>query len=195
MVESGLIKHCLEVIPNRESRLDTLMTMKATLEFTELRSWQAFENLVAEYFRQTKGEKNIIDVEVQPSGVGGDGGRDILVTFEMTDSIRTFKRKWVVQCKFYDAVVSKSKLDKINIPTLIHEHKADGYLLICKGEVSSTVSLMFETLSRDCGLGYSYTIWTGEQLKSMIQVKPLLVKQFFPKHHAYVQAQERKLPK
>lgn len=171
------------------------MTMKATLEFTELRNWQAFENLVAEYFRQRKGENNIIDVEVQPSGVGGDGGRDILVTFEMTDSIRTFKRKWVVQCKFYDAVVSKSKLDKINIPTLIHEHNADGYLLICKGEVSAPVSLMFETLSRDCGLGYSYIIWTGEQLKSMIQVKPLLVKQFFPKHHAYVQAQERKLPK
>jgi len=171
------------------------MTMKATLEFSELRDWQDFENLVAEYFRQTKAEKNIIDVEVLPSGVGGDGGRDILVTFEMTDSIRTFKRKWVVQCKFYEGAVSKSRLDKINIPTLIHEHKATGYLLICKGEVSSTVSLMFEMLTRDCGLGYSYIIWNGRQLKSMIEVKPLLVRQFFPKHHSYLQAKERRLSK
>ena len=53
-----------------------------------------------------------------------------------------------MQCKFYDRSVSKTELSDINIPTLIHEYGAHGYLLVCKGGVTSTVSTMFENLRK-----------------------------------------------
>lgn len=162
--------------------------MRNTLDFTEIANWREFENLIAAYFREVEKEKNIIDIQVDPSGIGPDGGRDILITFQMTDSIIPFARKWVVQCKFYDKVVSKADLATINIPSLIHEYGADGYLLVCKGDVSSTVTDMFENLRRECRLGYSYMIWTGDQLKRMLTVKPALFATYFPKFNEFLQS-------
>lgn len=146
-------------------------------------------NLVAAYFREVEKEKNIIDIKVEPSGIGPDGGRDILITFEMTDSIIPFTRKWVVQCKFYE-ILSKADLATINIPSLIHEYGANGYLLICKGDVSSTLTDMFENLRRECRLGYSYMIWTGDQLKNMLRVKVSLFPGYFPEYHQFLQSKE-----
>ena len=160
--------------------------MRNTLDYAEISSWREFENLLAAYFREVEKEKNIVDVQVDASGIGPDGGRDILITVQMTDSINSFNRKWVVQCKFYDRVLSKADLATINIPTLIHEYGADGYLLICKGDVSSTVTEMFENLRRECRLGYSYMIWTGDQLKSMLTVRPALFATYFPEYHEFL---------
>ncbi|MBN8650736.1 MAG: restriction endonuclease [Cytophagales bacterium] len=71
------------------------------LSLTEIKNWKTFEDLIANYFREVKrdNEFNIDDVIVQPTGTGSDGGRDILVTFTVDDSVMTFQRKWVVQCK------------------------------------------------------------------------------------------------
>lgn len=167
--------------------------MRTTLDFGEIADWRQFENLITAYFREVEKEKNIVDIQVDPSGVGPDGGRDILITFEMTDSIVPFTRKWVVQCKFYDRVISKADLVTINIPSLIHEYGADGYLLICKGDVSSTVTGMFENLRRECRLGYSYMIWTGDQLKNMLRVKVSLFPAYFPEYHEFLQSKETAL--
>ena len=55
--------------------------MKKKLDFEEIATWQEFEDLVADYFNAITEEKNIIEVRVEPSGVGSDGGRDILSHF------------------------------------------------------------------------------------------------------------------
>ncbi len=165
--------------------------MRNTLDFAEISDWREFENLIAAYFREVEREKNIIDIQVDPSGIGPDGGRDILITFQMTDSIIPFVRKWVVQCKFYDRVISKADLATINIPSLVHEYGADGYLLICKGDVSSTVTDMFENLRRECALGYSYMIWTGDQLKRMLTVKPTLFATYFPEFNEFLESKSK----
>jgi hypothetical protein len=60
--------------------------LRTTIEFDEIPNWQAFEDLVADYFRGIKDQKNITDITVEQSGEGADGGRDILVTFQLTDS-------------------------------------------------------------------------------------------------------------
>jgi len=103
--------------------------MLNNIEFEELLDdWQKFEDLVADYFREIQKDKilgrSIKDIEVRQSGKGADGGRDILLIFQLTDSIIKFERKWVVQCKFYQDDVSKSHLSDVNIPGLIHEYGA-----------------------------------------------------------------------
>ena len=119
-----------------------------TLDFREISDGQQFEELVAAYFEDLKNEKNpdIVDVVVKPSGIGTDGGRDILVTFQLSDSLVTFKRVWVVQCKFHNENVSPAKLVDVNIPTLLHSYNACGYLLVCKKGPTSKLTDMFERL-------------------------------------------------
>lgn len=159
--------------------------MRNKLEFEELSGWQEFEELVASYFRAIKQEKGITSVRVEKSGEGSDGGRDILITFRLTDSVSEFKRKWVVQCKFYKKSVSKTNLSDINIPSLIHEHKADGYLLVCRRDVTSVVSTMFENLRKNCRFKYSYEIWTGDELKNRLLPEPNLIQKYFPEYYEF----------
>ena len=156
--------------------------------FDEIASWKEFEELIADYFAdiQKNEGNNIIDVFVNPSGVGADGGKDILVEFTVKDSIVSYKRTWVIQCKFYGRDLKKSDLNDINIPTLIHENKADGYLLICKNDVTSGVKLSFENLNNNCKFGYSYQIWNGSNLKNKILGREDLLKKYFPKYFSSI---------
>lgn len=168
--------------------------MKNTIDFDEISDWQIFEDLVADFFREIEEQQNIIDITVEPSGEGSDGGRDILVTFRITDSIIVFERKWVVQCKFYRNSVSKTQLSTINIPTLIHEYHADGYLLVCRGNITSNVSASFETLRKKCKMGYSYMIWTGSEFATKLYLRPPkpLIQKYFPKYYEFLLEQEEK---
>lgn len=104
------------------------------LTFDEIEDDKIFEELTASYFRELKEspDNNITDVIVKETGEGTDGGRDILIEFNLSDDIKVFKRKWVIQCKFREDSVSPSHLKAINIHTLIHSYSAQGYLLVCK---------------------------------------------------------------
>ena len=155
------------------------------LSFDEIANWQVFEDLVAAYFKyiQEDSSNNITEVRVEPSGEGTDGGRDILVTFRVSDSIDIFERKWVIQCKFYTNSLSKRDLATVNIPSLIHEYGADGYLLVCKNGVTSNVSNMFENFRRKCRLKYTYEIWTGSDFLRRIRLNDEILAEFFPAYY------------
>ena len=84
--------------------------MKRIIDFAEISDGLQFENLVADYFREMKRVKNVTEVNVKPPSEGNDGGRDILVTFRMFDSIEFFDRRWVVQCKFWKQSISPAKV-------------------------------------------------------------------------------------
>ncbi len=166
------------------------------LDFDEIANWEEFEDMVAEYFRQIKAQdNNIVEVRVEPTGNGSDSGRDILITFRVDDSVQTFMRTWVVQCKFLKGIVKESQLATINIPGKIHQYKADGFLLVVKHRVHSNVSKMFEDFNKKCKFGYSYEIWNGSMLRNRIVEKNEIVKQFFPDYYLYTQKQEEKLNK
>lgn len=164
------------------------------LSFDEIDNWKEFEDLVSAYFRKIKDakENNLTEVQVDPSGEGSDGGRDILLTFRVDDSIRIFERKWVVQCKFHENSVSPSHLANINIPTLIHSYEAHGYLLICKKGVTSKTSELFEDLTKNCKFRYKYEFWEGNDLLGKLIVSPDLIKQYFPKYHDYLEGKNNK---
>lgn len=168
--------------------------MKNTLDFLEIKTWKQFEDLAVAYFELLKEEeKNIVDVDVRPSGVGSDGGRDILLVIRVSDGVMSFERRWVVQCKFLEDNVSQRDLANVNIPSLIHQYGADGYLLICKGNVTSGVTEMFERLNSECKFGYKYEIWQGEQFKRRLVTKFALHPQFFPEYHEFTELKSRSL--
>ena len=153
------------------------------VDLNEIKDWREFEELIADFFREEykNDQNNVQSVVVDLSGKGPDGGRDILVTFRFNDSLVYFDRKWVVQCKFYNKTVSKSHIADVNIPTLIHQYGANGYILITKGDVSSKLTEMFEDLQQNCSFGYQYLVWTGSQLVSKMRDKPALAQYYFPK--------------
>jgi hypothetical protein len=114
------------------------MPRLTSIDFSEIRDGYMFEDLVADYFRAR-------GATVPPPSVGADGGRDILATFPFYDSLVEFERRWVVQCKFHEGIITKKHLSSVNIPTLVHVSRADGYLLVCKREVGPSLTAMFET--------------------------------------------------
>ncbi len=165
------------------------------IDFSEIKDWQEFEDLVADYFREIKtdDDNNLIDVTVEPSGSGPDGGRDIILTFNINDSIVSFKRKWVVQCKFYKGDLLKSHLNNVNIPTLIQENGAHGYLLICKNHPHIGVTTMFENLRNQRKNNFNYEIWNGSHFRQKLGFIGCLHKTYFPKYYQYSQEQKAKL--
>jgi hypothetical protein len=186
-------------LPKRAKKSSQQATrLKTVIDFSEISDGLHFENLVADYFKEMKDAKNIIEVDVKPPSEGSDGGRDILVSFRFTDSIQSFVRRWVVQCKFWKNSVPPSSLSSVNIPTLIHQYNANGYLLVCKSNVTSGVAKMFEQLGQNCSMHYRYVIWNGEAFKSQLVTlrsdSPLL-KKYFPAYQKFVKSQEWRLRK
>lgn len=160
------------------------------ISFEEIKNGDHFEDLVAEYFRDliNESENNITNVKVNQSGIGTDGGRDILVEFDLSDDIKIFKRKWVVQCKFHEGTISPSKINTINIPTLVHSYRASGYLLVCKSSPTSGLTDLFERLNKDCKDDYNYECWTGNQFLSKLILREKIHGVFFPKYNNYVKS-------
>ena len=154
------------------------------LSLDEIEDWKDFENLVADYFKKVaeSEDNSITHVKVHLSGDGSDGGKDMLVILQISDSLVDIERKWVVQCKFLEKSVSKSHLVSVNIPSLIHEHGADGYILICKNRTTTKVTEMFYNLCHNCRFKYKYVIWTGNDLIKKIIGRKDLIKQYFPKY-------------
>jgi len=150
------------------------------LSFDEIKNWAEFEDLTASYFRLQES----YDIEVAQSGKGSDGGRDLLLTISYSSPIRSFEHKWVVQCKFYNRDLRNSDFADINIPSLIHEYNAEGFLLICKKGVVNTLQQKLENLEKNCKFGYAYRIWTGAAFADEIfRMKSEVVrKHYFPKY-------------
>ena len=173
--------------------------MKRIIDFAEISDGLQFENLVADYFREMKRVKNVTEVNVKPPSEGNDGGRDILVTFRMFDSIEFFDRRWVVQCKFWKQSISPAKVCSVNIPTLIHQYNASGYLLVCRNNITSGLAKMFEDLEKNCSMRYHYMVWNGEAFKTQLHTlrgaKSVVLKKYFPKYHKFMKSQEWRLRK
>jgi predicted helicase len=159
------------------------------LDFDQIIDGTHFEDLVTAYFNELKKDKNcnISNVKTKQSGVGTDEGRDILVEFDLYDAVVDFKRKWVIQCKFHNNNISPAQINSINIPSLIHSHRASGYLLICKKNPTSGTTKLFERLNKECKFKYRYECWTGANFISKLTFVENLHSQFFPKYHQFVE--------
>lgn len=168
--------------------------MRPQLSLEEIRDGIQFEELVAGYFRDLQavyGHVGCKDVDV--SGEGTDGGKDILVKLELNDGLTFWQRTWVVQCKFRGRSVSLADIGDHNIPALVHSYGAHGYLLVVRGKVTSKLSSMFERLRSNCRFGYEYRIWEGSHLVERLQMRTHLIQQFFPEHSLFLDSKKEKV--
>lgn len=163
------------------------------LSLDEIKDHRRFENLVAAYFENLNklADMPITQIRVDLTGVGPDGGRDLLVHTTTEDILSLFfKRTWVVQCKFHEANISTNKIADINIPTLIHSYKAVGYLLVCKKNPTSKLTQLFERLEKECTFGYRYQVLSGEQflnlLSASVEDNNHIIKRYFPKYYNHL---------
>ncbi|WP_299366725.1 restriction endonuclease [Winogradskyella sp.] len=161
------------------------------LDFNEIKDGRQFEELTALHLEE-KFNNHIKDIEIRKSGVGADGGRDILVDFKVTDGIQSFNRKWIVQCKFRNINISTNVINDVNIPSLIHSYGASGYLIICRKRPTSKLSNFIEQLNLNCKFGYKYQIWSGEQFKrSLLTSTNHTFMQFFPNYYKYLTREDK----
>jgi hypothetical protein len=143
-----------------------------------------FQRIVAEYFRCLKNESHgfkISDIEVEDNGEGADGGCDILVVFHFEDAIRRHTHRWVIECKCHNKAVGIGSVDTGNIVGVLKQHKAKGYLLVCKKDASSQLKKRFQEMSAndDC----DYVVWNGVQLWHKFVERKNLLEAFFPEYH------------
>ena len=161
--------------------------------------WMKFQTITQKYFDELKKDNesftHIIDVKTVVHGKGTDDGVDILLTLSFDDTIFQHQFKWVVQCKCYDGTVAPKDINDINIPTLVHSHQAQGYLLVCKNGVTSGITKLFKALNEKCKMKYQYTIWTGEDFLFRIQSlnkSDAYLKRYFSDYYNFTKAQEAK---
>ena len=112
------------------------------LNFKELdKDGIKFELLIREILF-TKG------IDVHWSGIGPDGGRDLLCVEKTVSPFGNSNRRWLVQCKHFahsQRSVGIGDLDSISDSVI--QHQADGYVLACSTYLSSAVMNRLESLS------------------------------------------------
>jgi hypothetical protein len=116
------------------------------------------------------------------TGVGPDGGKDLVCMETANGEIGSFERKWVVSCKHKKSPSMAVGIgDVSNIMDLCKANKASGYLLVCSTHVSSAVSQrLAELSSENNGLIAKY--WDAVQLETLLRTPRTwsIAQQFFP---------------
>lgn len=133
-----------------------------------------FEQLVREMLIRT-------GFEVHWTGVGADGGRDLVATERTEGLLAPFKRKWLVSCK-HKAHSGKSVVmaDVIDITDACKAVDATGFMLVCSTQPASSVVRRLEEISQH---GELLTVfWDGVEIEKRLNVPELfpLIYQFFP---------------
>ena len=133
-----------------------------------------FEQLVRELLIRSR-------FEVHWTGVGPDGGRDLVLIEKSEGNPAPFKRKWLVSCK-HNAHSGKSVgLDDIvGFTDACEAIGAEGFLLVCSTQPSSSVVQRLEEVVTQ---GKFLTkVWDGIEVEKRLNTPTTLplIHQFFP---------------
>lgn len=162
----------------------TEIIQRISTPLDEITDGQRFQQIVAAYFRCFKTEAHnysIVDVNVEDSGVGPDGGCDILVEFIFEDIISKHSQRWVVECKCHKTAIGVKDINTNNIRTIIDNKKANGYLLVCKKDASSSLKRMFNENNEKNEK--KYYIWNGVQFWHQCIKFQSIIEAFFPDYY------------
>ena len=118
------------------------------------------------------------------TGKGPDGGRDIIVEETSKGIIKSFKRKWLVQCKHF--AHSESSVGVSKIPSVVDDCKrvgANGYLLACSTQPSSETINKLSEIENNIQNNLVTSYWDSVHIeKLLMQPKGFgLSHIFFPK--------------
>ncbi len=181
-----IMKKCLLFRQKNQNKLNRLVNRRYILPtpIDNINDGHEFQRIVAEYFRCLKKEKHeyqISDVKVEDLGVGPDDGCDILVEFYFEDAIGQHTKRWVVECKSQKRSVGNKDINIDNLQTILRINKADGYLLVCKTDASTSLKRILRELNKD-NLG-TFEVWNGTHLWSQYSKREGFLKAFFPDYY------------
>lgn len=142
---------------------DSIESFDEGFPLKKIKNGYEFQQITAAFFRELVAGplKRDFDVIVQENGIGPDGGFDILVEFIYSNVINKHSVRWVVECKCWESNLSPRDINFNKIKGSIEAQHADGYLLICKGNVTDTVKKNFRGWSN--GSKIKYEIWEGHR--------------------------------
>ncbi|MGG3562737.1 restriction endonuclease [Neobacillus rhizosphaerae] len=146
------------------------------IDYTELPSnGVAFEQLIRELLIRS-------GFEVHWTGVGPDGGKDLIFYERVPGKLAPFQRKWLVSCKHY--AHSGQSVGLKDVSSIIDECEAigaEGFLLVCSTQPSSSVVKRFEEIEGRRNLLIRY--WDGVELERQLNNPSTLplIHLFFPK--------------
>lgn len=147
----------------------------------EITDGNYFQQIVAEYFRSLKREKqdfHIADIDVDDSGIGCDNGCDILVDFHFEDAIGKHTQRWVVECKSQKKAVGNRDINSENLGLIIDNKNANGYLLVCVSDASTSLKQLLNNNKR-----VKSVVWNGSQLWHKLVGSEKILQSFFPEYY------------
>lgn len=120
--------------------------------------------------------------ETHWTGVGQDGGRDLVVTEKLTGALSKYKRKWLVSCK-HNANSGKSvgRKQAGNISEDCRAIGAEGYILACSTQPSSSLISRLGEIEKNQGI--LTKVWDSIEIENRLS-KPntfKLIHTFFQK--------------
>jgi hypothetical protein len=111
-----------------------------------------------------------LDYHVIWSGVGADGGRDLLVREEIQSIFGRRFFTWLVQCKhFAKSRRSVGVKDLDNVVDSCVQHNANGYLLVSSTYVSSAVVNRLEAIDADRSKHLAANFWDCTILERLLR--------------------------
>lgn len=147
------------------------------LDFKELdKDGKEFELLIRELLF-AKGYK------VYWSGVGPDGGRDLLCIEERQSFFAPDKKRWLIQCK-HNAHSKKSVSieDLDDIVDSCMQHDATGFILACSTQPSSAVVNRLEAITNNPKNNITAIYWDYVSIEQVLSCPTLwrIAQRFFP---------------
>lgn len=128
------------------------------------------------------------DFDVRWTGVGPDGGRDLLLVESTAGPLAPFERTWIVSCKHFahsGGSVGVNDLDRSVIDSC-KAVGASGFLLACSTQASSALLTRFREIEQSSGI--TCRTWDGVEIEKRL-MKPRtfsLIHIFFPKSSANI---------
>jgi len=133
-----------------------------------------FEQFIRELLLKT-------GLKVHWTGVGPDGGRDLVAIETATGQLGKFSRRWLVSCKHKAHGGASVGMDALSsITDDCKAVDATGFLLACSTQPSSGVVRRLEELSSSGNL--TTTFWDGVELERRLDTPETfpLIHKFFP---------------
>ncbi|HEX8308646.1 MAG TPA: ATP-binding protein [Allosphingosinicella sp.] len=108
--------------------------------------------------------------EVEWTGRGPDGGRDLVFIEKLTGALSEQRVRWLVQCKdLAQSGRSVTPVDVGSILDIVAQHKADGFLLATTTIPSSGLKSRLDSLDLSKGGPIRTLVWDAAELLHMLR--------------------------
>ena len=122
--------------------------------------------------------------KVQWSGVGADGGRDLICYEERPSEFHNDRKTWLIQCKHNAHAGNSVGINDLDdIVTSCSQHGAKAYLLVCSTYPSSAVINRLEAITNNQATSLDATYWDATIIEQKLSTPTLwkIAQTFFPK--------------